>query len=479
MMANPCSKEKIIVIIGCVFILSGLIMNEWTLAALFSSDGVIAVSHKIIIWIVDLGLIVTGLMLIIFKRSLTKGTVFVITGLLFTLAGILFIEMVIPILMDTPMSNQNRIFLRIIEAYFIITGLMVVLYCKSIDFKRVVLFGFLSLFCFTLFLGYDYYSFYSKIIKHRTAVSDFQAKNPMDHLFVQDDKLGWKLIANASARYSVPGEFDITYETDENGFRKIKNTAENPDFSIYFFGDSFTFGDWVKNEDTFTSIIKEKYLTKEINVYNAGVDGYGIVQMFQRFLMLEDQIQPGDLVIFTPISDDIKRNLTDFAKPYFVKFSNTMKVDSFPFFDNGEIRYRKMENSLYNKLKFIAITAEYTGTFFRSIRNTFISDTTKEAQEMIKIIEQKTKLKGGKFFLFFLPETGERLNKTYTEDISGFNYFDIMHFFPSEEEKLNKLRLNKEDQHYSIRGHEIAAKAIVETLLKAGIIDDRYLSQNL
>jgi hypothetical protein len=127
------------------------------------------------------------------------------------------------------------------------------------------------------------------------------------------------------------------------------------------------------------------------------------------------------------------------------------------------------------KLKLIAITAEYTGTYFKSIRNKFISDTTKESIEMIKIIERQTKLKRGKFVLFFLPQIGECLNGKYDIYISGFDYFDVMHFFPSEEEKLNKLRLSKTDDHYNRRGHEIAAKAIVDTLIDENIIDEKYL----
>ena len=46
-----------------------------------------------------------------------------------------------------------------------------------------------------------------------------------------------------------------------SGIEKIIS-KEKPDFRIYFFGDSFTFGERVNNEDTFTNIIKEKYLKK-------------------------------------------------------------------------------------------------------------------------------------------------------------------------------------------------------------------------
>jgi hypothetical protein len=108
-------------------------------------------------------------------------------------------------------------------------------------------------------------------------VNDYIAENPNLALTERDNKLGWKLIAKSGVRDSGPKYFDVKYEIDESGFKKINNSEGKPDFSIYFFGDSFTFGEGVKNEDTFTNIIKDKYLKEEVYVYNAAVAGYGIV----------------------------------------------------------------------------------------------------------------------------------------------------------------------------------------------------------
>ncbi|MEF9438604.1 MAG: SGNH/GDSL hydrolase family protein [Candidatus Mariimomonas ferrooxydans] len=304
------------------------------------------------------------------------------------------------------------------------------------------------------------------------------AGNVRTHLFIKDSKLGWKLAENSSVRHVEPGKIDVTYETDNNGLRKINNSEEKSDFSMYFFGDSFTFGHGVNNHETFPAIIKGKHLEKNVNVYNAGVMGYGIVQMFQRFLMLEDQIQPGDLVIFTPISNDIKRNQSDFYFPYFIQFTNVLKLDNFPFFNDGVVTYRKLENNFYNTLKLVAGNARYSGDIYKAVRSKLIPDTTKETHEMIKIIERKTRLKGAKFVLIFLPKTEECLSGKYAVDISGFSYIDIMHYFPKEEPELNSLRIAQKDSHWNKRGHEIAAKAIVQTLIKEDIIDKRYVRDN-
>ena len=101
-------------------------------------------------------------------------------------------------------------------------------------------------------------------------------------------------------------------------------STESYDFSIYFFGDSFAFGHGVNNHETFPAIIKDSYMKEEVNVYNAGVVGYGIVQIFQSFLKIKDRIRSGDLIIFTPISEDIRRNLKDFQFPYFIKFTKSL-----------------------------------------------------------------------------------------------------------------------------------------------------------
>ena len=398
---NSRTKEISLIIMGLLFITAGVLCNEWFLAALISTDGVIAVSHRIIIWIIDICLIGTGYAVIRYRMMLTRKVLFTITGLLFIFVSIVFSEKFIPAVMDVPMTSQNRLFLRGIEIYFIISGIMLIFYRKSIDFNRVLLFGFSSLFSITLFLAADWYLFYSKIIQYRSAVNTYIAENPELALTERDAKLGWKLIAQSGVRNAGPKAYNVSYEIDERGYKKVNNSKERPDFSMYFFGDSYTFGEGVSNEDTFTNIIKDNYLKEEVNVYNAAVSGYGIVQMFQRFMNMKDRIQPGDLVIFTPITNDIKRNLKDFFIPYFTKFTNIMDVENYPYFEDGVITYRKMENSFYNKLKLSVLGARFTGYYFRSIYNKLIPDATREAQEIIRIIERETELRGGNLFSSF------------------------------------------------------------------------------
>ena len=101
---------RILIAIGVFLIVSGIFLNEWFFASWFSADGDIALPHRIIIWIIDLGLIIAGLMAIKFHGSVKKGTLLAITGLLLILAGVLFFGKFLIVVMDTFLSDQNRFF---------------------------------------------------------------------------------------------------------------------------------------------------------------------------------------------------------------------------------------------------------------------------------------------------------------------------------------------------------------------------------
>jgi hypothetical protein len=457
------------IIAGLVFIATGILLNEWFLAALFSSDGKIAFNHKVVIWIVDFCLIGTGFIVIRYRRLLTKEKILFLTGLFIISAGLLFNERYLSVLLTLDMNNAEKIIVRILDLYLIVTGFLVVVFRKSMQLKNLILVGISSLICFTSFLSFDFYRAYALLNSpHRQSLSE--------SIHVKDPRLAWKPKPDCIVRHMNEGNFDVTYEIDHNGFKKINNSV-NPDFSIYFFGNSFTFGHGVDNQETFSAIIKEKYLREDVNVYNAGVMGYGIVQMFQRFLSMKDRIQQGDLVIFTPLCVDIKRNVKDFIFPYWVYFKNITRIEYYPYFENGVIKQHKIEDSFYNKLKLLALIAPWTKNFWQALNHMFIPDTTLESIEMMKIIKHETEMKAGKFALFFLPRPEECLQREYCLDVSRFQYFDIMHFFPAQKEELYKLVFNN-DRHWNVKGHEITAKAIVETLINAGIIDGQFVIQN-
>ena len=67
---NP---RKGIIALGILFICVGLIFNEWVLTALFSSDGILALKSRLIIWCVNLLCIVSGSILVRKNRQIASA----------------------------------------------------------------------------------------------------------------------------------------------------------------------------------------------------------------------------------------------------------------------------------------------------------------------------------------------------------------------------------------------------------------------
>lgn len=479
MMACGTGRSRSLIAAGVIFIAAGICLNEWILAALVSRDGVIADPHRHIIWIADICLVCTGIFFMSGK-SVTKDRMLVMTGIWLILASFLFRPKYLPAIVHMDMNIMNRTIVKILAFYFFCTGILAILNRRSIsrfiESRGIRAFGIANVTWIGVFLAalglFDFSVAYIRVESSAIFSEIFRAK---DTTLMKDDLLGWKLMPDGRAKFGGAEGQEVEYVIDDYGFRMIEN-IKNPLFSIYFFGDSFTFGHGVSNKDTFPNIIKDSYLRHDINVYNAGVGAYGIVQMFQRFLNTESRIKPGDLIVFTPLSDDIRRNIRDFYFPYYHYLSGKIHFDKYPFFDNGVIRAHTMEKNFSNSLKVLVFGAPVTGSLWHSLYKKHIPDTTQEAVEMLEIIKKRTERKGAKFALFFLPETGECLGGEYVIDILAFDYFDIRRFFPSDEKELNKLRFSKKDGHWKVRGHEIAARAIVETLRNHHILSVEDLS---
>jgi len=341
---------------------------------------------------------------------------------------------------------------------------------RKINAKTLLTLAFscsLGLLIVLVFLAFDFYR-----ADARLEVRDVVSTS----IHELDKRLGWKLKADSCCRHAKNGNFDVTYTVDAEGFRKT-GRALSPTFSITFYGDSYTFGHGVDDAETFASLIANVYLTEDVAVYNAAVNGYGIVQMYQQLLSHLDRIGPGDVVVFTPTSADIERNVKDFVFPYTCAFrrgENQVPIEYYPAYANGRITYTKLERTLWNKLKLLALTAPGARGLWHVIHNRFKPDTTQEALEMVRSARLETERRGGRFVLIFLPRLSECLKRAYQVDVSAFDHHDIMSCFPLEKGELYRLRF-KTDSHWNAAAHRVAAKAIVQTLVAEGCIAETYL----
>jgi hypothetical protein len=360
-------------------------------------------------------------------------------------------------------NEANEILLWVLAAGLLSLALILLKWPLAL-LKNLKPLAFSLAFFVSLFLGVDMGLGYLELIRPSDEI--------IENVHIPDDQLGWRPKPNSAGRHRSEG-FDVTYVLDEHGFKAVEQSGR-PELRLFFFGDSYTFGHGVTNEDTFPNIIAAKYVTPPVHVYNTAVMGHGIVQMYQRFLLTLDQIQPGDLVIFTPLARDLERNLEDFMFPsQFVFNQGFLKVDRYPYYDGGQIKTAELRSPL-NKFKTLLFNARFTGpNFYLLYRLLARPDTTAEALAMLESARQLTEQKGAKFSLFFLPRRSEAEHRRYDADISAFAYHDLMAYFPAQNEAVAAIGL-AHDSHWNRLGHELAAIAVVDTLSREQLIPAQY-----
>ena len=218
--------------------------------------------------------------------------------------------------------------------------------------------------------------------------------------------------------------------------------------------------------------------------------GYGIVQQAQRFFSFSDQMETGDIVVFTPLSEDIMRDIATVGLR--IRLHNLIMnsgtgnsatsetANFFPVFQNGAITSKKITINArgLKRLKLLSINAPFTGPIFRGLfcANMLRENKQKiqEAAQLINLVIKETEKRGLKFIMIFLPRISECAEGQYSVDISSFPYHDIMNFFPKDKDKLKLLTFGM-DHHWNVNGHRMAAGAIVDVLLLKGVINRKYL----
>lgn len=124
-----------------------------------------------------------------------------------------------------------------------------------------------------------------------------------------DMRLGWRLRPGFAQERR--GRNYVTI--DDSGRRSIPKRSSVDVPTLHAFGDSFLFGMGVFQDENALNLVATQ-LKDRINVSNYAVNGYGLEQMLLRFEEVLESVKPGDLVLFSPISDDIRRNLIGMAQ---------------------------------------------------------------------------------------------------------------------------------------------------------------------
>jgi hypothetical protein len=200
---HPTVVEKLLAFLGWGFIAIGVLCNQWVLAKLFASEGVIASAEKkLIIWVFQAVCILIGY-IILNRRSFAH------------LLGI------------TPQ--------------------------RSLFNSKLFPFLFSIIFFIVLLTSTEGLFYVVNTMAASSAKQEWYSSGP---LFTDDEWLGYKMLPNVQVceRKTLSEEvvFEATYSTDEYG-RRITPVehAEARDHFLLFFGDSFAFGQGVNDEHRF------------------------------------------------------------------------------------------------------------------------------------------------------------------------------------------------------------------------------------
>ncbi|HAA19581.1 MAG TPA: hypothetical protein DCR93_04340 [Cytophagales bacterium] len=132
---------------------------------------------------------------------------------------------------------------------------------------------------------------------------------------VADDQLGYAPNPGAQAFHTFPDSTFLPMRWSEEGFRipveaALPGTEDDP--LVLFLGCSFTYGDAVAAENTFSYLVADSL---GYRYQNAGVCGWGLAQIYLRGKELIQQYQP-DYVVLQYSPWLVERGVSNYAPSY-------------------------------------------------------------------------------------------------------------------------------------------------------------------
>jgi len=397
-------------VLGLLLIATGILLNEWLLTAIFSPDGQLDPRNVVIIWVFDISLVSIGLVLVISRSFTTLFNFFVglgITALLFYGAERLFYRLNRP---EPTVGNAAPA-------------------PPQVHYEG------------------DY-------------TVDF---------FRPDDLLGYTVKPDARMTSIKKSDdtviYDVVYSIDK--YHRRVTPVEGPEQRhkfLLFFGDSFTFGEGVQDDETLPYYVAQS--APEYQPYNYGLSGYGPQEMLAKLQsddLAHEVTETEGIAIYTFIDAHVERaigsmyiyNAWGNRMPYYTIDwqGNLVRRGNFT---TGRpllsILYLALGQSEIAKYYHVNIPPRLTDRHYA-----FTARVIAEARDTFR-----AKFNSDEFYVVIYPDEGD-----YAEDI-------IPHFEQLGLKYLNydeRIKLSSEeglsiagDGHPTGKAHQMVAKWIVEDL---------------
>ena len=347
------------------------------------------------------------------------------------------------------------------------------------------------------FMGYALEPYTPPAGRQRRNVEEY-LENQDQAIYIHDEMLGWTYPPNAT-RHS--GTFTINGASLRSQ-REYSQTPPPDTLRIALFGDSFTAGDEVSDDETWGHQLEMKLNQAGIRAeaLNFGVGGYGMDQAFLRWQKAGQGYAP-DVVILGFQAENLNRNVNIFSNLYFygLPFSKPRFVltvegglkllnspvmpleqiaDVFESFANHplsqyEYHYQKRD------------TAPRWWSFSRLI--SYLHEALKQpendegsqddygpasergmlGQVIVDAFANDVKASKAEFFVMYLPPQRDlrRLhNETPQPHQFLLNHFDEAYHYISFEDQLDRSYLDYRWLHYGPEINNIAAQAAADEI---------------
>ena len=298
---------------------------------------------------------------------------------------------------------------------------------------------------------------------------------------------GWKCITHLTCMILLKdGYQSLTFRdvkafgnkilnTNSKGFRGKKDspyTKNKEKLRILILGDSFTFGDEVSDDETYSYYLQEMLPNTE--VINMGVHGYGHDQML--ILLKEEGVKYApDIVILGFLALDMSRNLLefrDYAKPRFFLQGGELKLTGTPVPRPEEIL--KWDWTRPKIVDLFSLVQHRVKKFSGIQQKEMETITTALLTDMIHTIESIPAIP----ILAYLPRARE-IAKAVPVTQDEEYLFSICKLNPNAQcfstrpyfaEKIAKGETFKSSGHWEPAGHLAVAEAIKRYLIDQGYV---------
>lgn len=283
----------------------------------------------------------------------------------------------------------------------------------------------------------------------------------IEHVHETHPRLGWRPIPHSRGRHVTEGSFDATYEIDPLGRKAIPTYIEGGP-TLHFFGDSYTFGHGVDNEDTALNVLAASFAKDAgFNVANYAAMGYGLEQMFTALDLHRARIQPGDYVIFAPTSFDLVRNMIH--KRFLCQFPlrGNLPVGKVMMRIDGAWTPTDLADACHPIENLFLQSSFIVGFVYRSIRDLRLRPALLEnADAILEEAAGVAEEAGATFVVIFLAAPWECQKQAYDFDFSDLraDYDSMLGHCPSQ--SLGFLT----DSHWSPEGHRWVAGFLADRL---------------